>query len=122
MNQKPFDPTKPVQTRDGRKARIVCTDATQSDYPIVALIDSVFGEVPYAFRKDGTRFPKEDLDMTEIDLINIPVKKEGWVNVYAPGFQDFYVGWCSHAYRTKDQADKEAQPDRLDCVRIEWEE
>jgi len=31
-----FDPTKPVQTRDGRKARILYTDI-KSGYPIVAL-------------------------------------------------------------------------------------
>lgn len=34
---KAFDPTKPVQTRDGRKARIICTDA-KGVLPIIALV------------------------------------------------------------------------------------
>jgi hypothetical protein len=42
-NNKPFDPTKPVQTRDGRKARIICTDR-RGLFPIVALVDSVKGD------------------------------------------------------------------------------
>jgi hypothetical protein len=33
-----FDPTKPVQTRDGRKARIICTDVNNPDFPIVAVL------------------------------------------------------------------------------------
>jgi hypothetical protein len=32
-----FDPNRPVQTRDGREARVLCTDAS-GDYPIVALV------------------------------------------------------------------------------------
>ena len=31
-----FDPTKPVQCRNGRKARIICTDA-KGEYSIFAL-------------------------------------------------------------------------------------
>ena len=43
-----FDPTKPVQTRDGREARIICTDVERKgDWPIVALIKTSDGERPY---------------------------------------------------------------------------
>ncbi len=36
----PFDPTKQVRTRDGRPARILCTDRRRGigDYPILALV------------------------------------------------------------------------------------
>lgn len=34
-----FDPTKPVETRDGRKARILCADRRDPEYPIVALVE-----------------------------------------------------------------------------------
>ena len=35
-----FDPSKPVQTRDGRKARILCTDYKSNLSTIVALVAS----------------------------------------------------------------------------------
>jgi hypothetical protein len=39
MNDKPFDPTLPVQTRDGRKARILATDIKSvSGYSIIAVV------------------------------------------------------------------------------------
>lgn len=52
MTDKPFDPTKPVQTRDGRKARIICTDAA-SPLPIVALVTDKGVEYPTVFTKEG---------------------------------------------------------------------
>lgn len=44
LNLKPFDleaakTGKPVCTRDGRKARIICFDKKDINYPIVALIE-----------------------------------------------------------------------------------
>jgi hypothetical protein len=68
---KPFDPTKPVQTRDGRKARIICTDRKWNDkYPLVALVTSAAGEeYVVAYRTNG-KYIFTDKD--EDDLINIP--------------------------------------------------
>lgn len=37
VKEKEFDPTKPVQTRDGRKARIICTDLKDTK-PLVVLV------------------------------------------------------------------------------------
>lgn len=76
---KPFDPTKPVQTRDGRKARIICTDM-QSDHPIVALIKAeLCPERMQIYFRDGLCFAhRESAD----DLINIPERKSQWFNVY----------------------------------------
>lgn len=34
-----IDFSKPVQTRDGRKARVICTDRKYSLYPVIALIE-----------------------------------------------------------------------------------
>ena len=66
-----FDPTKPVQTRDGREARIICTDVERKgDWPIVALIKTSDGERPYLYKEDGCTF--EDRRMDPDDLINIP--------------------------------------------------
>jgi len=40
---KQFDPSKPVQTRDGLPARIICTDA-KCDFPIIGLITIMNGK------------------------------------------------------------------------------
>ena len=68
-----FDPNKPVQTRDGRKARIICTDANKDSgnhYPIVALVTR-HSRLEYAerFRADGKC--DDALFNRPMDLINI---------------------------------------------------
>jgi hypothetical protein len=76
-----FDPTKPVQTRDGRKARIICTDRENVEYPIVALIASAGGEEIAATFTDDGRFyyaGREDDD----DLVNVPETTERSFAVY----------------------------------------
>jgi hypothetical protein len=65
-----FDPTKPVQTRDGRKARILCTDL-KTDQPIVAAVTNRCGEeFAHRFSISGHFYPSQTV--ADIDLINIP--------------------------------------------------
>lgn len=74
-----FDPTKPVQTRDGRKARIICTNKAGA-YSIVSLIWSSDGEeFTHVHNKNGESCTSCD----EQDLINIPEKR--CVNIYSDG-------------------------------------
>ena len=112
---KPFDleaakSGKPVCTRDGRKARIICFD--QKDIaPIVGLVTGLDGkESIYAFYKDGRVSSQEErVD----DLMMLPEKKEGWVNVYK-----------ERIYSTKEEA-IEATYDSVtyvDTVKVCWEE
>lgn len=82
-----FDPTKPVQTRDGRPARIICTDlVSASGKSIVALAKEPFGtyagknveSVTYYY-SDGHFLPsKIDNDM---DLVNVPERVVRFVNI-----------------------------------------
>lgn len=70
MTTKTFDPSKPVQTRDGRKARILCTDR-RSAHPIVALIESRGGgvrEIPFTYKPNGSWRGTQDRS----DLVNVP--------------------------------------------------
>jgi hypothetical protein len=113
---KPFDPTKPVQTRDGRKARIVCMDANTVEYPIIALLAGPAGvEYPISFALNGKFYTNREHPN---DLINIPIKhkREVWVNCYKADFGDFY--------HSKDIADSRALPGRIACIKlnIEFEE
>ena len=82
---------KPVCTRNGRKARIICfdrIDSTGSNLSIVALIQCEGTEVLQLYRNDGKRGIKADLD-----LMMLPEKKEGFINICK-----------SSIYATKEEA------------------
>ena len=118
---------KPVCTRDGRKARIICFD--QKDIaPIVGLVTGLDGkESIYAFYKDGrVSSQKERVD----DLMMLPEKKEGWINIYDADTTFRYVD--GRVYETKDEAVQKAKEEiakelrgkneYIDTIRVEWEE
>lgn len=69
-----------VQTRDGRKARIICADRT-GGMPVVALINdpSIVYEIVRAYDADG-KVIEGDTNLTKDDLVNIPMT--WWINVY----------------------------------------
>ena len=128
LNLKPFDlqkakQGKPVCTRDGRKARIICFDRISGDdvYKIVACVtafDGDFEEV-LSYRIDGyivdSQNPKDE------DLMMLPEKKEGWVNVYK-GIDG--VTFSKYPYTSKDEAIKESDIlfGRIDTIKVSWEE
>ena len=80
LNLKPFDiqkakAGKPVCTRDGRKARIICFDR-DCDMHIVALVSGPLGELVHYYLSNG----KVDSDkQNDEDLMMLPENKEGWV-------------------------------------------
>lgn len=81
-----FDPTKPVQTRDGRKARIICTDLNSPDGCIVALVESSDRYNPTdervkVYYSDGKWVRNSHTSML-VDLVNISMKTSTWQNVY----------------------------------------
>lgn len=120
LNLKPFDiqkarEGKPVCTRDGRKARIICFDRRDTDnHCIVALIEDK--ELP---NKEGVRSYFDNgkyLSNNEEsvhDLMMLPEKKEGWVNLYK-----------SSVHSTKEEAMKYRNKcdDYIDTIKISWEE
>ena len=81
---------KPVCTRDGRKARIVCFDIKDRDNPIVAAVDMGGCEIVRLYTVNG-KYNKDK--KSDVDLMMLPEKKEGWVNVYRD---------CDGANITKD--------------------
>ena len=91
LNLKPFDiqkarEGKPVCTRDGHKARIICFDynGETGDYPIVALVHYNKGNKCYErvlkYTSDGFFNKYGDCQHND-DLMMSPEKKEGWVNI-----------------------------------------
>lgn len=80
-----FDTTKPVRTRDGRKARILCTDSNNNDYPIVALVTESNGEEESdEYTAQGHYYSTAGLNIaaSPADLINVPTHKTMFLNVY----------------------------------------
>lgn len=120
LNLKPFDfeaakAGKPVCTRDGRKARIICFDTiNKGNYPIIALLEDKGCEAIFYYNKDG----KCNVG-TERDLMMLPEKKEGWINIY----KDFEDTVCC-AYLTKEDAlkNRSIEYGYITTIKIEWEE
>ena len=83
---KSVDLTKPVQTRDGRKARVLCTDrkhiTTYGDWCVIALITDKDGyESPSYHTKDGKHHhtPSSDLvNVPEVRFFNLGKKSYGY--------------------------------------------
>lgn len=78
-----FDPTKPVQTRDGRPARILAADAKllNTSEGIIALVrDLTTGqETTQAYFPDG-RYTRDRDSL--IDLVNVPERVTKYMNLY----------------------------------------
>lgn len=127
LNLKEFDleaakAGKPVCTRDGRKARIICFDAKRKDGKnIIALVPSK--EYPgfedlVAYPNNGNYHGGHENDG---DLMMLPQKKEGWVNIYT-SFDGVETG--INVYETEEIAKKNVDNSTsyLGTIKIEWEE
>ena len=126
-NLKPFDiqkarEGKPVCTRDGRKARIICYDR-QSDhgFPLVVLVENTGAEKDEdvrCYRLNGTTTEPS------YNLMMLPEKKEGWVNVFNHGNNDPYVGntILPTEKLAKEAASRMNGVRYIATVKIEWEE
>ena len=115
------NPSRKVITRDGRNARIICTDA-KNNYPIVALIEMPNGRErqPCGYKEDGTYIIGERLSC--YDLFFAPEKHEGWLNIYRSE-SGFYLR--GNPYKSKEEAEEVAKANYKNfcaTVKIEWEE
>ena len=116
---------KPVCTRDGRKARIICFDRSGTDYPILSLIKENDNENVYHYDIEG----KSSIH-PKLDLMMLPEKKEGWINIYNADTTFYYVD--GRVFETKDGAVQKAKEEvekeqrekneYIDTIRVEWEE
>ena len=119
---KPFDlkeylehPERKVITRDGRSAKIHCTNYYLSNFPIVAEIeDRNFSEI---FTRDG--YYEGDKRESPNDLFFASGEhREGWVNIYRNKTNG--ESYCGKIYASEEEA--KTQTDILTTIKIEWEE
>ena len=108
-NLKPFDiqkakEGKPVCTRDGRKARIIAFDRKlfyrKVSYPILALVECSDGKDDVCAYNEKGKVLIEDGAEYKDDLMMLPEKKSGWVNVYYDNDASSHRG-CRFIYDTK---------------------
>lgn len=114
---------KPVYTRDGRKARIVCFDRIDAK-PILALVPSTDGkgEDVFDYFINGKRIASA-LE-SDLDLMLLVKKKEGWINISnCPdnGYSNYDSGVI--VFKTKEEAvNFTNNKDYIDTVKVTWEE
>lgn len=133
LNLKPFDiqkarEGKPVCTRDGHKARIICFDynGETGDYPIVALVYYNKGNKCYErvlkYTSDGL-FNKYGDYQHDDDLMMSPEKKEGWANIVRGSDGRPHMG--RGIFQSKEEAEnaiKAFSDNLIDTVKISWGE
>ena len=121
LNLKPFDihkarEGKPVCTRDGRKARIICFDAKCADRPIVTLVSRNDEEILLMYYRNGKLNDDKD---SYADLMMCPVKRTGYINIYDNNRV------CKQIFETEGEAKiaGNSTPDKyVQTIKIEWEE
>ena len=119
------NPKRKVITRDGRDARIICTDRQGGDRPILALCFASDGiENCFSCFPNGRRYVDTDSCM---DLFFTTEKHEMWINVYKTKKEDTYFVIATSLYLSKQEAKDCAissnnSYDYIDTVKIEWED
>ena len=112
------NPSRKIVTREGKSARIICTDAKFEKYQVLALITKKDGQESLAtFDTSGKSCSGCN---SHLDLFFSPEKKEGWVNIYKSGF-----GWSlgTNIWQTEEEAKKwVGAADYTVTAKIEWEE
>ena len=114
QKMKPFDleaakAGKPVCTRDGRKARIICFDLNNKNFPIVAIINCDTEENAYQYDIDGIC----DEHDNNLNLMMSPEKKEGWIIIHKEAIYD---------KETAEKIARETTANVIKIQKIEWEE
>lgn len=124
QKMKPFDleaakAGKPVCTRDGRKARIICFDA-KCIKPIVVLIQGSDNSEQIEYYTENGVFSNGGTGKNR-DLMILLEKKEGWVNIYGEEKERY----CSNViYSSKEEAlniSKQLK-EHITTIKIEWKE
>ena len=114
------NPSKKIVTREGKPARIICTDAKFEKYQVLALITKKDGQEMLAILDTSGKF-RSGYD-SHLDLFFATEKHEGWLNIYRGE-----SGFClrGNPYKSKEEADEVAKANyKTFCttVKIEWEE
>lgn len=105
-NTKQFDPTKPCRTRSGDPVKILTTDALGD---LTIFYQNERTKVVYATLANGLTWKG---GVSHHDLVNIPEKLVGWVNLYRK--KDSPVGFADRfIFATEQNARANADDDTI---------
>ena len=111
-----IDWTKPVQSKNGRKAEVLDHNFLSEDWGIRTLVKLVPPEnskyPAHELRQVNAFGEYPDRKYSEYDIINVPETRVVWVNMYPSGY--------ASAADSKDGADEQASRDRHACIRVEY--
>ena len=114
------NPYRKIITRDGKSARIICTDRVCKTHTILALLfedEDRDREEVYQYTSKGEYYPNAS---SPHDLCFAPIKKSGWINV-CRGCGEYNTYVCNRIFATKEEAQREKR-DIIATIKIEWEE
>lgn len=105
------DINKQYQTRDGKKVRIYCTDAS-GPYPVHGAVWSELDQCWQLRTWTAEGAFSEYVRFGLIDLVEVKprIQRELWVNVYRDNREFFYP--------TRERADESKSPGRFACVKV----
>lgn len=114
----------PIQTRDGRKARIICFDFKDPVRPLIVLVEepdtldcNKIQERLYTYALNGHYDPNK----SGLDLMLATKHYTGWVNIYKEDNGDGHNTYG--VYEEEQDALSDAKIDgTVATVKIEWEE
>ena len=114
------NPNRKVVTRDGRSARIICTNRLDKTYPVIALVNDEYAEKCYSYSEFGMVYQYANRDC-ELDLFFAQVKNIGWINLYK---MNSIISPGSRVYDTKEEAESAAGDKSyyISTIKIEWKE
>jgi len=101
-----IDFSKPLQTMDGRPARLLCNDLRDERYPLVIAVEESekLGETAFTYTGDGRRrlgYPEDE----SWAIQNVPETMTVYLNIYR--FSEKMT--CGYAFLTKEAAILAAQ-------------
>lgn len=111
------DPSRKVVTRDGKKVRIICTDADRKN-SIVALVKEGDDKI-FCYQPNGLLYGNTTCNN---DLFFETTKKEGYINIYR-AIPERRAGFI---FDTKEEAEKDCNYGKneafIKTIKITWEE
>ena len=113
------NPDRHIVTRDGKDAKIICTNA-KGNFPIIALVETYNGNETVLRLKENGYFYNDTENSS--DLFFATEKKEGWINIYKI---NSIISPGPRAYNTKEEAESAISSNPVNyisTIKIKWEE
>ena len=108
------DWTKPIQTTDGKPARLICSDL-KHDHPYVVATEYNGKEIFWTVTETG-RVRGSTPGDGKSGIINVPEKRTKYLNIYKKGD----IEWWSDPLDDRKFADSCAGTNRIACVKVEY--